>query len=101
MLDLCTQCSKGGSSRKHILTLQQAGYGRLAQGQGAEHQGAMRNRLVARGAHAPHQPVDGTGNQLDRGGFGGQGTLSTTGVDDATRRPPTMPEFAFDRVKGA
>ena len=90
---------QGCGSAEHILAGQQARDRSLAQGHGAEHQRAMRYRLVAGGAHLSRQPGNRPGDQFARGGDG-QGRLRKQGKS-AARRPPIMPEFGFDRVKDA
>ena len=63
-------------------------HGRLAQRQRAEHQGAVRDRLVARRTDAALQAGDRAGDQLG-GRSGGQGSLPKDGRN-ATRRSPSL-----------
>ena len=52
----------------------------LAQRHGAEHQGAVRHRLVAGRADMALEPGDRMGDQLGRGGGGGQEKLPKCGA---------------------
>ena len=61
---------------EHVLGLEQAGDARHARRQRAEHQGAVRDRLVARDADAP---VEGAGRAGGQGPEGGSGYRTTPG----------------------
>ena len=60
---------------QHVLAFEQALNRRLAQRQRAEHQGAMRDRLVAWTADATAQAVDRMSDEFGRIGSGRQGDL--------------------------
>ena len=62
---------------EHVLGLQQAGDGGAAGGERAEHQGAVRDRLVARHPHAP----DRAGDLADDKGLGVACDTALRGLD--------------------
>src|SRR6202008_976267 len=53
---------------KHVLTLEEAGHARLADGAGAQHQRAVRDRLVARRTGPALQGSGGVGAERLQGG---------------------------------
>ena len=64
-----------GRRRENVPPLQKALNKGFAQRQGAEHQGSMRDRFVARRPDPSAQSGDGMGDQLGRFGGPGQGSL--------------------------
>ena len=75
MRDLGAQRPQRRGGGQHVLALQQAAHRGLAQRQGAEHQGAMGDRFVARRAHPALQAADRTGDKLGRMGSQRQDSL--------------------------
>ena len=75
MRDLGPQCPEGRGGRQYVLALEQAAHRRLAQGQGAQHEGAMGRRFIARRPHAALQSPHRMGDKLGRMSAERQGNL--------------------------
>ena len=92
-VDLGAQRAHGGGGAQHVLAFQQAGDLGGADGQRAEHQGAVADRLVAR-ARAK-RPESGAGGRAARSGRGGVGSWAMAAAFDMAARPVAMRAARF------